>query len=116
MLLFIFNYLFIINIIVTFLSTYYIFSKKNNNVVDLMKRLTLIQYRRMVNTIIEFKKLNGELPAYTNVDGIRINKDAYIDMIERVNKFLLEMGRNPGAVEIGNSHEKFKRVGKILAH
>ncbi len=81
-----------------------------------MQRLTLVQYREMVDTVIEFKKLNGELPAYTDVDGCRINKVDYIDMIERVNKFLLEMGRNPGAVEIGNPDEKFTRVGKVLAH
>jgi hypothetical protein len=37
-------------------------------------------------------------------------------MIERVNKFLLEMGRNPGAVEIVNFDEKYTNVGKVFAH
>lgn len=82
-----------------------------------MESLTLGQYRKMVDDVIEFKKLNGELPKYTIVDGCRINKDDYIDMIERVNKFFLEMGRNPGRVDIGNIEEpEFNKTGKILAH
>ena len=80
-----------------------------------MERLTLVQYRKMVDTVIEFKKLNGELPAYTVVDGCKINKVDYIEMIERVNKFLLEMGRNPGAVEIGNSDQKLAGAEKVFA-
>ena len=63
--------------------------------------LTLEQYRLMVDNVIEFKRLNGNLPEYAVVDGCRIEKREYIDMIERVNKFFLEMGRNPGCVEIG---------------
>ncbi|MGO9387348.1 MAG: pseudomurein-binding repeat-containing protein [Methanobacterium sp.] len=81
-----------------------------------MESLTLIQYRKMVDTVIEFKKLNGELPKFTVVNGCRINKDDYVDMIERVNKFLLEMGRNPGAVEIVNFDEKCTNIGKILVN
>jgi hypothetical protein len=72
-------------------------------VVDLMERLTLKQYRQMVAKIIEFKKLNGEMPAYTIVDGCKITKSVYVDMIETANKFLLEMGRNPEIVEIGKT-------------
>lgn len=63
--------------------------------------LTLEQYRRMVDKVLEFKRLNGDLPEYAVVDGCRIEKREYIDMIERVNKFFLEMGRNPGSVDIG---------------
>jgi hypothetical protein len=74
-------------------------------VVDLMERLTLKQYRNMVAKIIEFKKLNGEMPAYTIVDGCKISKCVYVDMIETTNKFLLEMGRNPEIVEIGRPAE-----------
>jgi len=84
--------------------------------VDLMESLTLVEYRKMVDTVIEFKKLNGELPKFTVVNGCRINKVEYVDMIERVNKFLLEMGRNPGAVEIVNFDEKYTNVGKVFAH
>ena len=80
-----------------------------------MERLTLGQYRKMVDTVIEFKKLNGELPAYTVVEGCRIKKVDYIDMIERVNKFLLEMGRNPGAVEIEKQDDKLYNMGNIFA-
>ncbi len=87
-------------------------------VVDSMEieSLTLVQYRKMVDAVIDFKKNNGEMPKYTIVDGCRISKDDYIDMIERVNKFFLEMGRNPKRVEIGNTENKFTPVGKVLAH
>ncbi|NYB52430.1 MAG: pseudomurein-binding protein [Methanobacteriaceae archaeon] len=66
-----------------------------------MERLTLEQYRIMVDKVLEYKRVNGYLPEYAVVDGCRIEKREYIDMIERVNKFFLEMGRNPGCVEIG---------------
>ncbi len=66
-----------------------------------MESLTLEQYRRMVDKVLEFKRLNGDLPKYAVVDGCRIGKREYIDMIERVNKFFLQMGRNPGTVDIG---------------
>ena len=89
---------------VTFLSTATNIVKKLN-VVDAMESLSLKQYRRMVEKVIEFKKLNGELPAYTVVDGCRIDKIDYLDMIERVNKFFLQMGRNPGTVEIRSVDE-----------
>ena len=80
-----------------------IYTIKKLNVVDLMERLTLKQYRQMVAKVIEFKKLNGEMPAYTIVDGCKITKSVYVDMIETANKFLLEMGRNPEIVEIGKT-------------
>jgi len=70
-----------------------------------MERLTLEQYRKMVDAIINFKKSNGEMPEYTLVDGYKIDKKEYIDMIERVNKFVLEMGRNPRTVDIESSKE-----------
>jgi hypothetical protein len=70
-------------------------------VVDAMESLTLEQYRKMVDKVLEFKRLNGDLPEFAVVDGCRIERREYIDMIERVNKFFLEMGRNPGSVDIG---------------
>jgi len=70
-----------------------------------MERLTLKQYRQMVEKVIEFKKLNGEMPAYTVVNGCKINKSVYVNMIETANKFILEMGRNPEIVEISDSSE-----------
>ena len=85
---------------VTFLSVATNILKKLN-VVDAMESLTLEQYRRMVDKVLEFKRLNGDLPNHAVVDGCRIGKREYIDMIERVNKFFLEMGRNPGTVDIG---------------
>jgi len=66
----------------------------------LMERLTLEQYREMVNEILEFKNQTGMLPEYAVVDGKKIRKEQYFDMIERVNKFILEMGRNPRTVDI----------------
>lgn len=65
-----------------------------------MDQLSLNQYREMVDGIIEFKKINGEMPKFAIVDGCKIEKENYIDMIERVNKFILEMGRNPKSVDI----------------
>lgn len=78
-----------------------------------MESLTLGQYRRMVEEVIDFKRLNGNLPEYTTVDGCRISKQDYIDMIERVNRFFLEMGRNPRSVEIERT--EFTKTEKILA-
>ncbi len=65
-----------------------------------MERLTLKQYRNMVTEIIEYNKLNGEMPIYIMVEDYKILKNVYIDMIDRVNKFILEMGRNPRTVDI----------------
>ena len=79
-----------------------------------MESLTLGQYRKMVDEIIDFKKINGEMPEFTIVNGCRINKEDYIDMIERVNRFFLEMGRNPRSIEIENT--EFIKMDKVLVH
>ena len=79
-----------------------------------MERLTLEQYRRMVEKVIEHKRLNGEMPDFAVIDSFRISKRDYIDMIERVNKFLLEMGRNPGSVDIVTND--LPKMEKILNH
>ena len=81
-----------------------------------MESLTLGQYRRMVEEVIDFKRLNGDLPEYTTVDGCRISKQDYIDMIERVNKFYLETGRNPGLVEIGSGDQHCNNRENLLIH
>lgn len=65
-----------------------------------MESLTLEQYRYMVEQVIEYKRLNGEMPEYIKIDGHCIDRENYLEMIERVNKFLLELGRNPSVVEI----------------
>lgn len=65
-----------------------------------MESLTLNQYRKMVSAVIDFKNLNGKMPESITVGKCRINKGDYIEMIERVNIFFLEMGRNPEKVEI----------------
>jgi hypothetical protein len=54
------------------------------------------------------------MPDYTIINGCRIDKEEYIDMIERVNRFFLEIGRNPRMVEIERT--KFTKTGKVLAH
>lgn len=71
----------------------------------MMNRLSLKQYRKMVEEVLEYKKLNGEMPHYITVEGFKIFKKEYIDMIERVNKFILEMGRNPRTVDIEPSKD-----------
>jgi hypothetical protein len=85
-------------------------------VVDVMESLTPEQYRQMVKKVIDFKRLNGKLPESTVIDGCRIIKKDYIDMIERVNKFYLEMGRNPGSIEIGSGDHPCTETGKLLIH
>ena len=65
-----------------------------------MDKLTLKQYREMVDKIRRLRKQNGEMPEYVVVDGYKINKREYIDMMERVNRFILEMGRSPRTVDI----------------
>jgi hypothetical protein len=83
--------------------------------VDAMESLTLEQYRKMVKKVLEFKRLNGDLPDYAVVDGCRIYKKEYIDMIERVNKFFLQMGRNPESVDI-LPLDDVPVVEKVLIH
>ena len=65
-----------------------------------MDRLNIKQYRKMVEEILEYRKINDEMPESIFVEGFEISKKEYIDMIERVNKFILEMGRNPRTVDI----------------
>jgi hypothetical protein len=70
-----------------------------------MESLTPQQYRQMVKKIIEFKEINGKLPEYTTVEGCRIERKEFINMIERVNKFFLEMGRTPESIQIFTDEE-----------
>ena len=65
-----------------------------------MNYLTLEEYREMVDSIIDFKNEKGEMPEFAQVNNRRISRENYSDMIERVNKFILEMGRSPKTVEI----------------
>lgn len=65
-----------------------------------MDHLTLEEYREMVTNIIDFKNTNGKMPEFAQINNKKIPRENYCDMIERVNKFILEMGRNPKSVEI----------------
>lgn len=65
-----------------------------------MESLTLEQYREMVDNIMETSKRIGEMPEYANIQDETISRENYSVMIERVNKFLLEMGRNPKSIKI----------------
>ena len=65
-----------------------------------MNHLTLEEYREMVDTIIDIRNTTGEMPEYAHVNNIKIPRKDYCNMIEKVNKFILEMGRNPRSVEI----------------
>ena len=70
-----------------------------------MERINLKEYREMVSDILEYKKLNGKMPDFVTVKGYKISKKDYIDMMERVNKFILEMRRHPRTVDIESSQE-----------
>jgi hypothetical protein len=72
-----------------------------------MERLNLQQYREMVSFVLDYKKKHGKMPAYVIVKEYKISKKEYIDMIERVNKFILEMGRNPRTVDIESSPKEY---------
>jgi len=65
-----------------------------------MTHLTLEEYREMVDSIIDIKNTTGEMPEYALISNIQIPREDYCNMIERVNKFILEMGRSPRSVEI----------------
>ena len=71
-----------------------------NIMVIFMDYLTLKEYREMVNSILKFKNENGVMPEYAQINDRKIHRENYSDMIERVNKFILEMGRSPKTVEI----------------
>ncbi|MCL2687314.1 MAG: pseudomurein-binding protein [Methanobrevibacter sp.] len=66
-----------------------------------MKHLTLEEYREMVNSIMDIRNNTGEMPDYAKISNIKIPREDYCNMIERVNKFILEMGRCPRSVQIG---------------
>ena len=51
-----------------------------------MDRLSLNQYRDMVDEIIDFKNQYGTMPEYAVVDGCKIGKENYIEFL---NTFLL---------------------------
>jgi hypothetical protein len=69
-----------------------------------MERLSIKQYKKMVEEILEYRKLNNKMPDSIEVEGFKISKREYIDMMDRVNKFILEMGRNPRTVDIKSSN------------
>lgn len=64
------------------------------------KRLSLDEYREMVDKIISYRNSNNEMPSKIVVSDMEIYKEEYIDMLERVNKFILEIGRSPRSVSI----------------
>jgi hypothetical protein len=72
-----------------------------------MERLNLKQYREMVSFILDYQKTHGKMPEHVMVKGYKISKKEYISMIERVNKFILEMGRNPRTVDIEPSPKEY---------
>ena len=70
-----------------------------------MERLSIKQYKEMIEEILKYRKQNGKMPDYMEIEGFKISKKEYIDMIDRVNKFILEMGRNPRTVDIKSSEK-----------
>lgn len=77
------------------------------------KRLSLDEYREMVDKIISYRNSNKEMPSKIVVSNIEIKKEEYLDMLERVNKFILEIGRSPRSVSIKKSEEKYSNLYDI---
>ena len=65
-----------------------------------MTHLTLEEYREMVDKVIDIRNATGEMPEYAHINNKKIPRKDYCNMIERVNKFILEMGRSPRSIEI----------------
>ena len=65
-----------------------------------MTDLTITEYRKMVNDIIDFKNKNGIMPEVANVKNMEIPKENYSLMINNVNNYILAYGRSPEFVQI----------------
>jgi len=65
-----------------------------------MTHLTLEEYREMVDSIMDIRSTTGEMPEYAQISNQKIPREDYCNMIERVNKFILEMGRCPKSIEV----------------
>lgn len=67
-----------------------------------MIKATMEKYRDLAERILRFYIINGSLPAYGQLDGVKYTKEEYIDAIKRVQKFLNENGgKYPAWVRIG---------------
>ena len=65
-----------------------------------MTYLTITEYRKMLNDIIQFKNKNGKMPAIAEIKDKRISHENYSIMINNVNNYILEHGRSPEFVQI----------------
>ncbi|MBQ6813768.1 MAG: pseudomurein-binding protein [Methanobrevibacter sp.] len=65
-----------------------------------MTDLTITEYRKMVNDIIDFKNKNGVMPEVANVKNREIPRENYSLMINNVNNYILAYGRSPEFVQI----------------
>lgn len=65
-----------------------------------MTHLTIAEYRKMVNDIIQFKNKNGKMPDVAEVKNKQIPHENYSVMINNVNNYILEHGRSPEFVQI----------------
>jgi hypothetical protein len=65
-----------------------------------MTHLSLEEYREMISNILDFKNEHDKMPEFVEINEIRINQTQYYDMIERFNRFYLQMGRNPRSISI----------------
>jgi predicted double-glycine peptidase len=67
-----------------------------------MIKATMEKYRDLAERILRFYIINGSLPAYGQLEGVKYTKEEYIDAIKRVQKFLNENGgKYPAWVRIG---------------
>ncbi|ADP76995.1 Pseudomurein-binding repeat protein [Methanothermus fervidus DSM 2088] len=67
---------------------------------DKMESMRIEEYREFINEILEFKDQNGTLPKYIVLNGVKFKKHEYIQIIETMNEFILETGRNPKRIHL----------------
>nr|WP_048060633.1 pseudomurein-binding protein [Methanothermus fervidus] len=65
-----------------------------------MESMRIEEYREFINEILEFKDQNGTLPKYIVLNGVKFKKHEYIQIIETMNEFILETGRNPKRIHL----------------
>ena len=70
------------------------------------KRLSLDEYREMVDKIVNYRNANNKMPSKVVISNIEIYKEEYTDMLERVNKFILESGRSPRSIRVKTSEKQ----------
>lgn len=63
-------------------------------------KLSWNDYQEMWNRVTAFKKVNGRLPNYVDIQNYRVTKEAYLDAAARVKEFVATNHRNPYNVTV----------------